>query len=574
MSHNEHSAEAAAEIAAGGFHAVAGSPPAVRHWAEEVAAAADREVLRVDLEGWEPEADDLEGFLDLRAGADGFEAAAEVIEAAAETPCGLFAAAGVSLFCGRSLTSTRDELAAELEKRSAAAPLLVLMDDGDTVPEPLRRMLRELAGARLTVVDGTRSRRPAAVEVGAPRRGDAAARVAEIDDVRARRVLEALAILGRPFPLEPLLELLVDRAEHEETIDLVDDLLDEELGLVEDLGFIHPNFSHSLYRLTDPLWAESLVSTMDVKPRAEANLAFLRRRLEPVARTTTLVLARLVDLVDGGEQARRLEMRLRWWAPAPELLDDLAAAFHAGEIEDSELTRLGADGVLSPAIRLAVIDLHQSLEVSPELEGSVWLHRARALRDGGRLPEAVQAAVRSLEWHELNRGRHEDALLETRLTAGRLMLEARQARAARDLLLAARGQAAEVLDPEDPRHGVLASELGRSLMALGELRAAREPLEEALRRAEGRFGEGHPNAVAACNNLAALLIDIGELEDARERLVQAVRSAKQAGLPIALRIGLWNNLSVVTSRLGDGGDAERLLKEFTAQIAGESTELG
>ncbi|MEM8995721.1 MAG: hypothetical protein AAGF23_13120, partial [Acidobacteriota bacterium] len=368
--HDENSAKAAAEIAAGGFRGVAGSPPAVRRWTEDAAAAADREVLRVDLEGWEPEAEDLEGFLDLRAGTDGFEAATAVIDAADETPCGLFAAAGVSLFRGQALTKTRAELAAELEKRSAAQPSVVLMDDGDSVPEPLRRMLREVAGPRLAVVDGTRGHRPSVVHVEAPRQTDAASRLVDVDDVRARRVLEALAILGRPFPLEPLLELLVDRAEHEETIDLVDDLLDEELGLVEDLGFIHPNFSHSLYRLTDPLWAEHLLSAMDVKPRAEALLAFLRRRLEPVARTTTLVLARLVDLVGRGEQARRLEMRLRWWAPTSELLDDLAAAFRAGEVDDSDLTRMGADGVLGPATRLAIIDLHQSLEVTPEQEGS------------------------------------------------------------------------------------------------------------------------------------------------------------------------------------------------------------
>ncbi|MEO1085926.1 MAG: hypothetical protein AAFY88_16940, partial [Acidobacteriota bacterium] len=108
--HNESVAKAAAELGAGGFHGVAGSPPAVRGWTEAAAASADRKVLRLDLEGWEPEAEDLEGFLDLRAGADDFEAATAVIEAADESPCGLFAAAAISLFKGQVLAPTRDGL--------------------------------------------------------------------------------------------------------------------------------------------------------------------------------------------------------------------------------------------------------------------------------------------------------------------------------------------------------------------------------------------------------------------------------------------------------------------------------
>ncbi|MEM1178758.1 MAG: tetratricopeptide repeat protein [Acidobacteriota bacterium] len=563
-----------AALAAGGFHAVAGSPPAVLRRAETAAGETGRSLLRLDLDGWEPESEDLESFLDLRMGLEGFEAASAVIGAAPEAAAGLFAAAGVGLFRGQALIETSAELVAELEKRSAEGPVAVVRDAGDTIPEPLRQVLRELAGERVAVIDGTRGSRGSTFRVDEGGTEDPLVRIAGVEDVRARRVLEALAIIGRPFPLEPLLELLVqNRAEHEETIDVVDDVLDEELGLVEDLGFIHPHFEHSLYRLTDPLWGERLLAAVDVKPRAEALLAFLRQRLEPVARTTSLVLARLADLADRGDQARRVEARLRWWAPASELTPAVEAAVAAGELGDPELVRMGADGVLSPSIRLAVLDVHQSADVSPQFEGLVWLNRARALRDGHRLLDAIEAVGRAVEWHELNRGRQDDAFLEARLTAGRLLLEAQDPRAARDQLSAARDLAASVLDEKDPRRAVLASEFGRSLMALGELRSAREPLEEALRRNEERFGDGHPNTVASCNNLAALLIDIGELEEARDRLLQAVQGAKKAGLPVPLRISLWSNLSVVSARLGDGSDSVRLLEQFTAQIAGESTEL-
>lgn len=459
---------------------------------------------------------------------------------------------------------------------------MVLVADGDVTPEPLRQALRaavESADGRLTVVDGTRGGRPAEARIEPQLDASGDPRLDAVTDVGARRVLEALAILERPFPLEPLLELLVsDRSRHEQTIDLVDDLLVDELELVEDLGFIHPVFADAVYRVPDPLFAARLLAGVDVEPRAEALLAFLRQRLDPRARSTSLALARLAELAGRGEQARRLLLRLRWWAPAAELEADLAAALDSGQISDVDMLTLAGDGVLGAAARLAVIAVHERAAAPPESEGRLRLYRARALRDAGRIEEALEAIGESLEWHRLNRGRlgedQVELFLETQLTAARLLATVGEARSARDQLRQARQLAAEVLEPEDPRRAVLAAELGRVLIQVGELRAAQEPLEEAYERAAARFGETHAQAVSARNNLAALLIDIGELESAQAHLVRALLAARRAGLPLPLRLGLWSNLQTATSRLGGNAAVDRLLADVGAQLEGAAAEAG
>ena len=577
--------EQAAKLSSGGFLTINAAPTVLEAWAASAAKAAGRRLLSLDLEGWEPELSTLETFVRYRDGVQGVEtsdlpgtAGGTADEDDEPALLGLFAAAGVCLFGATSPVTDRQSFIDRLVQEGADAPILVLVADGETTPEPLRRALRVASEAgSVAVLEGLRGESSGGrIEPSVEPTDE---RLEAVTDVNARRVLEALAILERPFPLEPLLELLVqDRSLHEDVIDLVDDVLVDELELLEDLGFIHPLFEQSLYRLNDPLFAARLLAGVDVRPRAEALLSFLRQRLEPRARSTSMALLRLADLAGLDEQARRLALRLRWWAPADELKVDLEAALDADEITDVNLLTLGGDGVLAPDIRIALLDMHEAADAPPETAGRQRLYRARALRDAGQVTEALEAVADSLDWHRVHRDRlgseQVELFLETQLTAARLLVSAGEARPARDQLQQARELASQVLENEDPRHAVLAAEHGRVLMHVGELRAAREPLEEAYRRTLARFGEAHPQVVSARNNLAALLIDIGELELAQSHLVGALQAARRSGLPLPFRLNLWGNLQSAAARLGGNPAIDQLIQGVHGQLEGGAFSSG
>ncbi|MEM6793469.1 MAG: tetratricopeptide repeat protein, partial [Acidobacteriota bacterium] len=517
----------------------------------------------------------------------------------------------------------RADFARWLDSLASGEPLAVVTPDGDLLPHTLRSALRHASEAgSVAWIDGSpaaaaakvaprfdeetatlldeaarasaRSQAPGeeieaadlqgegtaggAEEVGgsalAPndeKSRDDASRAAEI---LAERAVSALLLLDAPAGLDLLIAALNGSGplDPDEVMDLVDDFFVDELGILEDLGFLHPAFEDSAYRVADPAklhrWRETRAPG-EIEKLAEFWLAWLRRALPARQRTTSLLLLRLSDLAFGSGDPRsaRLRRRLAWWdEDLASVEEEARAQLETAALDGRDLLEIGGDQALPPGVRLLFLALLSERGAPDEDLGACRMSSALALAEADRHEEALKAAREAVRWHAERDGPGEGervALYRARWLFAQLLGAAGQQREARDELAEVYRASRVIFEETDPRRGGAAAALGDSHLKLGELRKALEPLREAARLAELTRGAGHPQTLVRRSNLAKLLIDTGEHEEAHELLRRTLAEADEGLSPRRILFPVFHNLQALSLRLcgEDRSELERLLAE-------------
>ncbi len=593
-------------LTTGGTLKVAGHAECAEAWIRERMAEVDGKVIRLDLEGWEPSAPDLHGFLSYQSAVTGLgregleepeveepmaeqasedEGDADGQDRASKNSALSAAAAYAQLFADPSASAptfdpTSAELTAVLDRVAGAGPLAVVVPGGDFLPEGLRQNLASVCAAgsgKLWVdiwpSDAEDAQLRARLSLtDSPHTEELLRRLGEACPQPLRNALAHWALLlgdnPSSAPLEPVLATLgLDDDSREQMIDTVDDELveGEALEVLRDLQFLHPSFRDSVYRPSHALWPALLlhgISDDDRRKMARTLLTGLRHRLQR-GRGAFAILLRLAEPAGDQEAADRLRLRLRWWSDSRDLKVTIERALGSGILTSDQLWTLAGESNWPPHHRLAFLDAWQEADGHPSREGDAEMLRAEILHLAEDLPEALNAIRRSLEIQGLNHGTKSKSYLAALHLCALLLAEADELEVALEQMQACVELASELLPEDDDKRLMILENYGKMLVRGGRLRLARAPFEQVLAWTEQKRGADHPATAIQRNNLAGLLLEMGELQLARKELERAMRVFEATFGPRSMELyGALRNLAKVADELRDDEQSLALLERL------------
>lgn len=562
---------------------------------EALADEAGRSVRRLDLEGWEPDAPGIafRRFHRARLGEDddgGGDAEDD------PSPMSLEQAASFAL--GGPPQSDDDGLGAHLDQL-ADERAIVLVPDADSAPEALLQVLRrrdDLAVVELrtrpvpsrgfyadaTVLD-LPSPEPGALEAALDAMRQAIAAEDPGGELGLLDALELLAQARGPAPLELVFALLQgqdgppDAERIEEAIDLVDDRLVDELGLLVDLQFLHPGFAFGLYDFAHPALRRAFRGAEgESAARRPKIVRGLVRRLGLRQRGPAALVGRLVGdsvlgrdrpgerLGEGMDLGSRTRRRLAFWI-GEGAVTDFERAIEDGAVDTGELWQLAIQPGWNPDLR------HQALEswrrhdeqASTARLGDYHRVLAEVLRLRGQLSEALNAATRALEIAGANHGSRSLPFLSAQHQCAVLLADLGQKDLALDQMEQVVELGLEILPADDAKRPMLVGDLGRAHLERGELRKARDQWQRAVELSTEIHGADHPAVARRRNNLAGLLMEVGELEEALGQVEKALPVFHQAlGDAAPETLMARQNLAAITAQLGDLPGAREQMREL------------
>ncbi len=611
-------AEPPSRLSTGGHLKVAGSAECAEAWLRTHMEAVGGQVRRLDLDGWEPGAQDLEAFYAYQLAVTGTDSdpstrsardesardgsardGSEQDEALGKVDTGAGAAAALYLQAFTSPTSSASlptaGLAETVDRIAGQKPLAIVVPSGDILPESLRQSLASLCSpgsgrlwvdvwpsttedADLRTVITSRSGMddvgPGDVGPGdlGPAMIELLRRLDEVCPEPLRNALAHWALLqGESLgsaPLEPVLAALgLDDDSREQLIDDVDDELveGETLEVLRDLQFLHPSFGDAVYRPCHALWSAILlhgISDSRQQEMATTLLSELRRRLKP-GRGAFTVLLRLAEKAGDEKATARLRLRLRWWSDGRDLDSVIERALATKNLTPDQLWTLAGESNWPPTHRLAFLNAWVKVDGHPSRRGDVEMLRAEILHLNEQLPEALNAVRKALEIQGLNHGTKSNPYLAALHLCALLLAEADEPEVALEQMETCVELASELLPEDDNKRITIVENYGKVLVRSGRLRPARVPFEEALRLTEKKRGADHPATAIQRNNLAGLLLEMGELQVARTELRRAAVVIEATFGPRSMELyGALRNLAKVADELRDDEESLELLERL------------
>ena len=299
-----------------------------------------------------------------------------------------------------------------------------------------------------------------------------------------RRRLESFAHLaalcGETVPVKRLLAFLgVEGDEQEDWIDRIDETLgsDSELKLFAD-RFQHPSFpGEQVYGFQSSADAAALCAALPADSRARLATELLTsfiRTLTLNTRAGALLFVELCRRAGGDRDRRELERELAWWVGAPDagaMRDQLAAEVRLGVRTFPLLWEtVNAAQFRWPAYRtLAVLEAAETSGIPQELAAAIEALRSGLLLQIGRFADAEVSAKKGVEIAQ-------DKLLESALVerlGAALRSQGRQ-EAAAEQFARAHALRLQLLQDGDPRAPQVLQQYAAILRKSGEEEKAAE----------------------------------------------------------------------------------------------------
>jgi tetratricopeptide (TPR) repeat protein len=429
--------------------------------------------------------------------------------------------------------------------------------------------------------------------------------------------LDAAALCHPAIPVNPLLQLIgISEEERDGFIDWLDESMkvDEEEGIMENLGFQHPGFppSQLIYRFRNPLLPEALLRKLHNKRTslAERLLKFLSEILWPDTRAVAELFLRLTDSAGLRQQSERYQNTLSFWSSIGEaeaLRDAIVLQLKERSLSPELLWSIIqlSKNKWPPSRRWALIEAYgqQSDGVSsgnlfefqlekgeilfrlgqfPDAIGAVeeaasigpmtYEARGRTLtllglshrglghltKARGYLESAAEAAEKSLPFHKLD--------FATCLNNLALLYDSQAEYAKAEPLYQRAVEIQEsVLGPENPDIAVGLNNLAMIYRSQAEHSKAEPLFQRAIALQEKAWGPEHPNVANTLNNLAMLYHEEADYTKA-ESLFQRALSIRERVLgpehpDVAVSL---NNLATLYESQADYGKAKALLHRALA----------
>jgi tetratricopeptide (TPR) repeat protein len=349
-------------------------------------------------------------------------------------------------------------------------------------------------------------------------------------------------LCGELVPVSLLVAVqALEKEEQDDLVDLIDEVLVDGLGLLEDLGYSHPGFpSVSVARFRGPIVRLAVLEHFNPKERrtrAAQIVPALRRGLPIATRTVARLFMTLADHFSEADRDEILR-ELQWWVGTDEadlLREGLAAALMEDRLKPESLwgALIATEGRWPPYRRLALLDAYgtgprdeegNSLGIPLERLGDFYYRRAELLYHLGRYSESLRHAEQAVGIEEIQRGRLSLEYFRATYLTGINMEKLGNFAHARRALQAALNIAQRILGPEHLEALLAKASLASVLEDEGELSAARIMYEEIVEAEVRVLGPEHWATLATKNNLALVLKIQGELSAARalyEEIIEA-----------------------------------------------------
>lgn len=381
-------------------------------------------------------------------------------------------------------------------------------------------------------------------------------------------------------PAVPVTSLLKTAGVAEEDCDAFIDWLDESLyvddedGILENLGFQHPGFPSSLllYRFRNPLLPEVLrrgIPSPGVP--AEKILKNLSVILRPDTRAVAQLFLRLTEKTGTAQLPRQYEAMLSFWSSIDEaeaLAEAVAAEIKERRLSPSILWSIieRSKGSWPPARRLALILAYgqQPDGVPFDQLFDYQLSKGEVLYEMGHAPAAIEAAEEALSAGPPVRIAEAGSSLHTLLGLSHMALG--HSREAHDHLELAMTMASNRLPVDELLLAGCMSNLAAFCVDEAAFTQAEPLLQRSLSIHEQILGPDHPDVAANLNNLASLYDHQADFTRSRPLHERALAIREKALGPDHLDVARsLSNLAALSCQEADYAES-RLLCERTLAI--------
>ncbi|HEX3684320.1 MAG TPA: tetratricopeptide repeat protein [Bryobacteraceae bacterium] len=354
--------------------------------------------------------------------------------------------------------------------------------------------------------------------------------------------LDAASLCHPTVPVNPLLQMIgVSADDTDEFIDWLDESLqvDEEDGILEDLGFHHPGFppTQLLYRFRNPVLPEAIVAAQtNSRELALRVFDFLEGVFRPDTRAIANLYLRLAERAGVSHEIEHCEKLLSYWSSVSEaekLAEAISLELQAGDVSPQLLWSLikQSEHTWPPGRRLALIKAYGRQPDGVPLNNRFryLLTLGNAFYDLGRFADAIDAAKDAIS-SELPQPVWRSELLAHTLV-GLSERELGHLSEAAEWLKSSTNLASLNFPADHPELATSLNNLAALYWTQRNYSAAEPLLRLALANSERALGPDHPNLATSLNNLAALYNEQGKYGDAELLFLRGLAIREQAQGP-------------------------------------------